>query len=51
MSSFSLEKMSGEKMPPRWHGEVLAAREAAVACGEEKPVAWEEAKKELDKLL
>jgi len=37
---------------PGWHEEVLREREARVELGEEKPIDWEVAKKELrDRLL
>lgn len=32
---------------PSWHGQVLRETERRVAAGEEKPVDWEVAKKEL----
>lgn len=32
---------------PGWHGDVLREREAKYLSGEEKPVDWETAKKEL----
>lgn len=32
---------------PSWHGDVLAERERLNTSGQEKPVDWEEAKKQL----
>jgi hypothetical protein len=32
---------------PDWHGEVLAERDRLIASGEEKPLDWEIAKKQL----
>jgi hypothetical protein len=32
---------------PSWHGDVLAERERLITSGQEKPVDWEDAKKQL----
>lgn len=37
-----------EEIPsPAWHGDVLREREERLRRGEEKPIAWETAKREL----
>lgn len=36
---------------PEWHGMILRERDAKVKSGEEKPIEWEAAKKQLRKKL
>lgn len=36
---------AGDVSSPEWHGEMLAARERALAAGEEVPEDWEVAKR------
>jgi len=36
---------------PRWHADVLAARESRLAAGQEKVLDWDEAKRELRRRL
>jgi hypothetical protein len=39
---------NAESIPsPAWHGEVLREREERVRSGQEKPIPWERAKREL----
>ena len=44
-----LDKNAAEIESPAWHEEVLNGREKQIAAGEEKFLAWEDAKKLLDK--
>lgn len=42
-----LSQNERQLVSPEWHGTVLAEREAKLASGEDKLVAWETAKQEL----
>ena len=42
-----LVETAGSTLSPEWHGEVLAAREAAFASGDEESIEWEAMKQEI----
>ena len=42
-----LVETAGSTLSPDWHGEVLAAREAAFASGDEESIDWEAMKQEI----
>jgi len=44
-----LSRTAGDIEPPAWHGEVLAAREAALERGDEEFEDWQQAREEIDK--
>jgi hypothetical protein len=47
-----LSRNEQQLQSPEWHEEVLREREARVESGEESPIDWEKAKKQLrDRLL
>ncbi|MGR3985293.1 MAG: addiction module protein [Gammaproteobacteria bacterium] len=51
MEALWADLRAGASTPPRWHGEILAARASAVERGEERFVDWEAAKKSLHEKL